>query len=151
YRSEQGKANLARLGFGRAQQLTPCLVLPVYRVTGEVVLHQIRPDNPRVRDGKRVKYETPAGSRAALDVPPMAREFIRNPHVPLLITEGIRKADAAVSRGLCCIALLGVWNWRGTNPDGGKTALADWEAIALNDRQVYLVFDSDAATKVGVQ
>ncbi len=27
------------------------------------------------------------------------------------------------------------------------TALADWEAIALNDRQVYIVFDSDVMMK----
>ena len=44
-----------------------------------------------------------------------------------------RKADAAVSIGLCCIAVLGVWNWRGTSDWGGKTALPDWEMIAFKD------------------
>jgi hypothetical protein len=44
---------------------------------------------------------------------------------------------------LCCCALLGVFNFRGTNEAGGKTALADWESVVLNDRDVYIVFDSD--------
>jgi hypothetical protein len=48
---------------------------------------------------------------------------------------------------MCCIALIGVWNWRGRNDDGGLTALADWELIHLKARDVYLVFDSDVMTK----
>jgi hypothetical protein len=82
-----------------------------------------------------------------LDAHPQIRELLDDPLVPLWITEGIFKADAAISKGLCCIALLGVWNWRGTNGLGGKTVLPDWEAIALNGRAVYLAFDSDVMTK----
>ena len=67
----------------------------------------------------------------------------------LFVTEGARKADAAVSRELCCIDLL-VWNWRGTNEWGGKAALPDWDSIALNGRLVYIVFDSDVMLKVAV-
>jgi len=68
----------------------------------------------------------------------------------LFVTEGARKADAAVPRELCCIDLLGVWNWRGTNEWGGKAALPDWDSIALNGRLVYIVFDSDVMLKVAV-
>ena len=60
--------------------------------------------------------------------------------MPLFITEGIPKADAAVSINLCCIALLGVFNFRGSNEVGGKTALADWESVAPNGRTVYIAF-----------
>lgn len=70
--------------------------------------------------------------------------------MPLLITEGVRKADAAVSVGLCCVALMGTWCWRGTNDAGGKTLLADFESIALNGRTVYVVFDSDVILKRSV-
>ena len=36
------------------------------------------------------------------------------------------------------------------NEHGGKTALPDWEQVALNDgRDVYAVFDSDVMTKPG--
>ena len=52
-----------------------------------------------------------------------------------------------MSAGACCLSLIGVWNWRGRNNEGGKTALADWEDIALNDRTVWLAFDSDAMEK----
>jgi hypothetical protein len=85
-----------------------------------------------------------------LDVPPGTRPHLGNPAIPLWITEGIRKADSGASRGLAIIALLGVWNWRGTNSAGGKVVLPDWECIALNGRPVYLAFDSDAMTNAQV-
>ena len=151
YRSEQTKAHLGRLGFSRSQWSTPCLVIPVWGVNGQIVLHQIRPDNPRTLNGKPLKYETPAKAHTAIDVPPKVLPNIGNPNIPLYITEGVRKADAAASRGLCCIAILGVWNWRGTNRDAGKTALPDWESIALDRRYVHVIFDSDAANKEDIQ
>src|SRR5439155_22401375 len=70
------------------------------------------------------------------------------------ITEGARKADAAASHKRCCIALLGVWSWRGTNEWGGTAALPDWDAIPLKgpdvQRVVYIVFDSDVMQKAAV-
>ncbi|HKV44730.1 MAG TPA: DUF3631 domain-containing protein [bacterium] len=152
YRSADTKAALERLGFTKAQCRVPALVLPIHSVTGAVVLHQIRPDDPRVsRNSKRVKYETPTAARIALDVHPMARPSLADPAVPLWITEGTRKVDSAISHGLCCIGVLGVWGWRGRNEQGGRTALPDWEAVALKGRTVYLAFDSDAMTKRQVQ
>ena len=74
--------------------------------------------------------------------------MLGDPPVPLWISEGIRKADALVSRGMCAVALLGVWSWRGRNGRGGLTALAEWEYVALNgDRRVHIVFDSDIMLK----
>ncbi len=153
YRTVRTKAELKRLRFSPAQQRPPAMVIPIHGVKGGIVGHQIRPDEPRNdRNGKIVKYETPMRQRMALDCHPTNLESLGNPNIPLYITEGIRKADAATSRGLCCIALLGVWNWRGTNEDGGKTILADFDAIALNeDRWVFVIFDSDAATSAGVR
>jgi putative DNA primase/helicase len=156
YRTVHTKSGLAELGFGRSQQIVPTLLVPVWGVTGEIAMRLHRPDNPREHKGKGngktkvVKYETPAKGSMVLDVPPGARARIADPKVPLWVTEGVLKADAAVSAGLCCIAVLGVWNWRGTNADGGKTALADWESVALNGRQLFIVFDSDVMTKRAV-
>lgn len=150
YRSVETRAEPKRLGFGDAQCRVPALLIPVRDAFGQVATYQLRPDEPRVKGGKPLKYETPAGTRMVLDVPPAARARLGDPSVPLWITEGARKADAAVSAGLCCVAILGVWNWRGTNGDGGKVALPDWEQIALNDRAVCLVFDSDVVTKPAV-
>jgi hypothetical protein len=67
--------------------------------------------------------------------------------VPLWVTEGVKKADCGAQYQLCIVALSGVWNWRGTNDMGGKTAIADWNDIALNDRRVILAFDGDVARK----
>jgi hypothetical protein len=148
YWSAQRASEVRRLGFAATQALAPALVVPVWTVTGEIGTYQIRPDHPRIgSSGKPIKYETPGRSRMVIDVPPSIRQDMGNPAVPLFITEGVRKADAAVSAGLCCIALLGVWNWRGTNEFGGKTALPDWEHIALNGRRIYIVFDSDVMLK----
>jgi hypothetical protein len=147
YRTVETKAELERLGFGRAQRNVPGLLFPIHGPTGEVVSYQFRPDEPRIKDGKPVKYETLAGSRMVLDVHPTIRTRLEDPSVPLFITEGIKKGDALVSRGLCAVALIGVWSWRGRNEFGGKTALPEWEYIALNGRQVYIVFDSDVMLK----
>lgn len=148
YKTVTTKAELRRLGFTDAQTLVPTLLLPIYNAQGEIALYHHRPDTPRMRDGKPAKYEFPARAKMAVDIHPVLREKVRDPFVPLFITEGVKKADAAISVGLCCVALAGVWNWRGTNEWGGKTALPDWDAIAFkgqNDvpRQVYIVFDSD--------
>jgi hypothetical protein len=164
YRTITTKAELRRYGFTPAQQITPTLLIPVFSVSGEFAGYQLRPDLPRVRNGKPVKYETPARMKIVVDVhPSLSRKRVKqedpsgsrgelppqiaDPAVPLLITEGVRKADAAVSIGFCCVALLGVWNWRGVNETGGKTALPDWEVIALNNRFVYIAFDSDVMQK----
>jgi hypothetical protein len=150
YWSAMEKAQLRDLGFANYQGRVPALVIPVWNVHGELATHQVRPDTPRIQKDKLIKYETKHGTRMVLDVPPGTRPHLGNPATPLWITEGIRKADSGVSRGLAIIALLGVWNWRGTNSFGGKVVLPDWEYIALNGRLVYLAFDSDAMTNAQV-
>ncbi len=152
YQSASKKAELKRLGFGPAQQLVAALVIPIWSVRRAIESYQIRPDSPRLdKKGKARKYEMRAGGNMLLDVHPRLSRprdggkvaLIADPMVPLFITEGIPKGDAAVSIGLCCVALLGVWNFRGSNDAGGKTALADWESLAFNNRQAYIAFDSD--------
>jgi hypothetical protein len=129
--------------FSASQRRAPALVIPVWDVYGDRAFFQLRPDEPRVKNGRTLKYETPAAVRMALDVPPATRSHLHDPGFNLWITEGVRKADALVSADIKAIALLGVWNWRGGNYDGGKTALPDWEMVALN-RRVIVCFDSDA-------
>src|SRR5262245_61081226 len=106
YRTVRKKSELLNFGFSRAQCRVPALLVPVWGVTRQIVAYQIRPDHPRKKDGKALKYETRMGETMALDVPPGAGAWLGDPVRPLFITEGARKADAAVSRGLCCVALL---------------------------------------------
>ena len=154
YRTAASPEQLAELGFSLDQCIAPALVIPIHGVDGGIVGHQIKPDAPRMNaDGKPVKYETPKGSSMRLDICPVAsiREKLGNPSEDLWITEGVKKGDAAAARGLVTIALMGVWNWRGKNDLGGATELADWEAIALKGRKVYIAFDNDVMTKPEVQ
>jgi hypothetical protein len=152
YRSIGIKAELQRLGFTNSQIQVPTLLIPIWSVQGEIGLYHHRPDVPRMRSGRIAKYEFPAGERMIVDVHPFIKDKVRDAATPLFMTEGIKKADSAISLGLCCIALIGTWNWRGTNELGSKTALPDWDFIALKDRnnqprQIYICYDSDVMLK----
>ena len=152
YMSVDTKKRLENLGFERYQRSVPGLLIPAHRADGSVWGYQYRPDEPRVtKAGSVIKYETPKDQRNGIDIPPGARDQIGDPSVPLLVTEGSRKADAAVSAGLACVSLNGVYGWRGRNGRGGRLAVADWHDIALNGRRVVLAFDSDVVRKRVVQ
>ena len=148
YYTEYVQANLRRLSFNREQQRVPALVIPIWGTDSKVKLHQIRCDDPR--PGR--KYEFPAKSTMHIDVPPttMMYEAVRDPGIPLVITEGSKKADAAVSHNIPCVALTGVWNWRARNSHGGTATVPELEDIAWNGRTVYIAFDSDVAAKSSV-
>lgn len=133
----------------------PGLYIPGWTVDGKEVPGQLRPDRPRtttrgVRPGgepKVVKFENAKGRAGYLDVHPRMQATLADPAIPLIVTEGPVKADAAAGLGLAAIALRGVFCWRGTNPAGGKAELPDWDRVALNDRLVVIIFDSDIAVK----
>ncbi len=164
YRTTIKAKDLQVLGFSSAQQRVPGLLLPLHTTDGQTPLDVYRPDFPRVIEDKKkrnpdgsfkqkvIKYEMPKGEKMRLDVPPRCRADIGDPSIPLWITEGQKKADALASIGLCAVALLGVWNFIGTNERGGKVFLSDWRDIALNNgRAVRIVFDSDVMTKPSVK
>jgi hypothetical protein len=151
YVSVDTKKRLEQLGVTKAGRNIPGLLVPQLRADGSTWGYQYRADDPRVRDGKAVKYETPTGQRNGIDVPPRVGPMLGDPTVPLWITEGVKKADSAALAGLCCVALPGVWSWRGTNGHGGKVAVPDWQDIALNDRRCVLAFDSDVVRKRSVR
>ena len=109
--------------------------------------HQYRPDRPRKNaKDKPIKYENPLSSSVRLDVPPRCRGQLGNPTVPVWFTEGVKKVDALATAGACAVGLTGVWAFKGRNPLGGTTILADFDYIALKDRLAYLVFDSDSTS-----
>ena len=164
YKTITADVELQALGFAPAQCRAPGLLLPLWRTDGGNGHYIYRPDNPRVYDDKNrkklpdgtypqrvIKYEMPKGEGVRIDCPPVCRPMLPDPSVPLFITEGQKKADALASRGACAVALLGVWNFKGKNDFGGTTVLADFDYIALENRTVYLVFDSDVMSKSGVR
>jgi len=140
---------LIDLGFGSVQACVPALVIPVRDVSGEVVFHRIRPDNPRPdakRPGKFRKYEQPQDTPIVLDVPPRTYEYLPDRSRRLWIVEGERKVDALVSRGELAVGLLGVWAWK-----RGGLPLPDWDHIHIVGREVVVCFDSDASWKANVR
>jgi P4 family phage/plasmid primase-like protien len=118
----------------------------MYGPTGARVSAQWKPRIPVPnRDGKKMKYASPKGQASRLDVHPRNRDKIADPTVELWITEGIKKADSLTSRGLCVVALTGVFNWRSQ-----YGSLGDWEDIPLKGREVTICFDADARTNPNV-
>jgi hypothetical protein len=74
---------------------------------------------------------------------------VNNPEVPLIITEGAKKAAALISLGYAAIALPGIFNGYRQPKDefGRKTGLAklipQLEVFATPGRKVYFAFDQD--------
>ena len=154
YGTEEDRAELAQLGFSRSvvqrEETYPALLVPLYRATGEVVSHQLKPASPRVLNGgektREVKYENPKGSVNHVDVPAFTQTVLQDTSRSLWITEGMKKVDSLTSHGRAAIGLTGVFNWRrklGT--------LGDWEDIPIKGRDVVICFDSDAKTNRNVQ
>jgi hypothetical protein len=160
YRTIEVKARLETFGFTSSQRSVPGLLIPLYNSRGEYISCQYRPDAPRLgkKDGKPIKYESPARSRVVIDVHPFLSRprtiepttpfdstelppLILDPNVPLIVTEGTRKEDSAVSLGLCAVAILGVASWR---------RCLDWNEIPIKGRMIYLCFDSDVVQKRAV-
>lgn len=139
------------LGFADYQCLVPGLLIPTHSVVPDegIVAYQFRPRRPRTtKNGEKaqvVKYESPVGSRQRIHCHPFVRPLLADITVPLWITEGVRKADTAVSHDLCCISFNGVWAW------AGEEARKDWSHIALRGRDVYIAYDSDVMRKESVR
>jgi len=131
-------------------QRRPGLLIPTLSPSGATGL-RLRPDRPRKgKNGQPRKYEQPAGASNTLDVHPRNVAALRNPDTDLWVTEGEKKADCLTSRGLCAVALFGVWGWcvAGTK---GQELLPCWDHIALKGRRVFVVFDADVTVKENVQ
>ena len=159
YRTLIGSADdidaLEQAGFGPRQiqrdDFFPALLIPMHNAHGEIAGHQVKPAVPRHRvkpDGTPVpiKYETPKGKPIVLDIPPFTRGKFEDETASIWITEGVKKTDSLVSKGMAAIGLTGVYNWR--NKQG---TLGDWEDVPVKGRNLVLCFDADAASNRNVQ
>ena len=147
YQTIEDRKHLEAIGFKKQQCRVPGILIPIYGVNGDgIVSYQFRPDSPRLNNrGKPIKYETPAGTINRIDCPLSCHEKLADPSEILYITEGLKKADAIASQGVCVVAITGVWNWKAKNRFGGTTISPDFDHIALNGRTVFLIPDSDYA------
>lgn len=113
---------------------------------GETDFVRVRLDVPQPdpqREGKKMKYVSPVGAGCRLYVPPRADIEAET----VIITEGEKKALAAVSRGLNCFGVAGIDAWRERGLLGEK--LPPMEALLprlkrdWSGQKVVLVYDSD--------
>lgn len=134
------------------------LEIPVYRPDGSHFGGIIRLDRPLIKEDTEQKYIWPLGAHNVLDVHPIVlkEEWHRDVEVPLIITEGIKKADAILTHVLqngikaCVVAVNGCWGWRAKVEGKGSIALPDWQDIALDGREIVVTPDSDFSTNLSV-
>ncbi|MAT68150.1 MAG: hypothetical protein CMJ58_01360, partial [Planctomycetaceae bacterium] len=118
--SEHDRTKLAAmLNWKSCRRATaPALVFPYYDLHGATVLYRIKPNNPPkdAKTGKHRKYLQPSGVPVRAYIPPQVRDKLSDATCRLVITEGEKKALAAVQAGFACVGLSGVdcWHTKGT-------------------------------------
>ncbi|MEH2031329.1 MAG: VapE domain-containing protein [Nostoc sp.] len=138
-----------------SEHLVPCwMVSGVNPLTGENTLEgvQVKPDiSPLGKDGKVNKYLGAVGYGASplfLDtaVEYYWQQVLADKSIPIIITEGARKAGAGLTIGLPTISIPGVSTCRKMG------RLHSWiEAFAGFGRTFYICFDADILHKRPVQ
>ena len=100
---------------------------------------------------KALRYIQPGASVTEVYLPPLVEGSWREvaaAEYPLLITEGELKAACATVHGLPTVGLGGVWSFQSSKHN--TPLLPVFSAFNLEDRTVYIVFDSDAVTNPNV-
>ena len=84
---------------------------------------------------------------------PFGKWGLKTPELPLLITEGAKKAGSLLTAGYAAIALPGIWGGYRQPKDeqgnkiGKPKLIPQLEAFAREGREVVFVFDSDTKPK----
>lgn len=133
-----------------SDSLVPAIAFPFRNRHGKPTgFTRLRPDHPRLKDGRSVKYEQPIGVSCRAYFPIQSVIAIRKPHKPLILTEGEKKAIKADAEGFPCIGLTGVFAWQKKGQP--EKLIPDLNQIIWKKRAVYIVFDSDAIKNSNVR
>lgn len=133
---------------------TDFLGIPVFRPDGKKHCEIFRLWGEKVPAD--MKYAWPSKTRNALDVHPGMQSLVLEPEFPLILTEGVKKADAilsaAIREGFDClvVAANGCWGWR-AKVNGGSVVVPDFQDIVLTGRRIWVVSDSDFRSNSGVR
>jgi hypothetical protein len=126
------------------------MLFTVHRPNGETATifrpDELDPKNPGHR------YEQPpkflGGSGNVLDMHPSLHQMVMDASVPVVFTEGIKKADSMTSAArregidIVPVAISGVWNWLSEGE-----AIPDMFDVPVEGRRVLIAFDSDMLRK----
>jgi len=121
----------------------PGIVFPIHTLNGGI-FYRLRSDNP----GSLPKYMQPKGHPNRLDIHPRQHERIKQPGGMRYVTEGEKKVDAGVSRGVLMVGQLGVFNGQ---RDKGAALIDDWYELPLDGEEYSICYDSDIETNENVQ
>lgn len=97
-------------------------------------------------DGHTRKYHQAKGSAPYLYLPPLHnwRAVAADPTIPIIVTEGEKKAAAGCQGGLVVMGTAGVWCWRMQLENGERLVLQELDLLVWLGRRVEIVPDSDA-------
>jgi hypothetical protein len=141
--TESDPAALARLlGYERVPPFHGGgMVFPHFDAEGNRNDHAtVKPHQPRIRDGKPVKYEAPLDAPPHGYLGPASRARLKAGAREVVIVEGIKKALALEQLGYTVISLSGVWNWK---VKGQEKLQPDLEGIVWTGLTVFICFDYD--------
>jgi hypothetical protein len=146
WNNKSGTAPKAIRGMG------PSIVFPFFDAAGKLIpdYARVKPERPRERKGKVVKYESPQKEPNRAYFCPGSGPAIADPTRPLLFTEGEKKALCATLHGFPAIGLIGVYGFAKKREDKSKPFqfIPELEAIPLERRPVYVCYDSDIPDKI---
>jgi putative DNA primase/helicase len=141
--------------------LGDCLAFPFFGADGKPTGYsRLKPDKSRKdkKTGKPIKYESPKGVSNRAYFPPATRAALRDSSIPLVLTEGEKKATKADQERIPCIGSTGVWSWMKKRkhdadgkPQGERELIDDLASIPWQGRLVYVCFDSDATSNPNVR
>jgi putative DNA primase/helicase len=139
-----------------SRQMGAGLVFPYRNLpTGELNgFAAIKPQVPIVhaKTRKPRKYEHPKGEPPRLYFGEKTFAVLSDASVPLLFTEGQKKALSAEVAGFPCIGLAGVFGWKISRKKSQIDELIpDFDHIALSGRKIAIAFDSDLKDNTEVQ
>lgn len=104
---------------------------------------RVRLDAPlMLNNGRQAKYLSPSGSKNRLYIPNSVRMLLKDPLLPIYLTEGEFKALKLTQEGFPCLGIPGAWGF-----SREKKLLPDFEEIDFKNRKVFIILDSDARRK----
>ena len=138
---------------GRQRRRAPGLLFGITRPDGTTG-YIFRPDEPDPKNPGH-KYEQPCKALGApgnvLGIPAGAQPLVGDTGIPVFFVEGTKKMLAVASAAriagavVLVVCISGVWNWL----SDGKP-ITDLLAIPVEEREVYIGFDSDVFRKPDV-
>ncbi|MHC9062221.1 AAA family ATPase [Nitrospira sp. CMX1] len=92
------------------------------------------------------KYHQTPGTPPSLYMPPLFawKAVARDARLPIVITEGEKKAAAGCQAGLHVLGIAGTWNWKQRLDTGERMMIPALDQFVWKDRPIEIVPDSDA-------